>query len=983
MKLWLRLLCVLTLTSGVGFATEGMDENPLPIGFTEEELTRLHEIGQNHQVTAPPTGMIRNSAEWERYQGVIIRYPFGISYQVIAEMSEDIVVTTIVASSSQQSTVEALYSANGVNLANCDFLIAPTNTYWTRDYCPWFIFEENGDMAIVDPIYNRPRPQDDAIPQAIGAAWGLNVYAMPLATPGGNHMSDGLGRSMSTELIYNENPSFTHAEIDSIITAYLGNEFTVLNYVESGGIHHLDVWAKFLSPSTVIVKDVSTGNASYTLLNARAEQLSQMTSAWGKPYKVVRVFCPSGAGYTNSIILNNKVLVPTVGNAYYDSLALQTYSDAMPGYEVLGFSGSWLYDDALHCRAMGVPDSNMLWIVHVPLPDQSDTTNDYEVSVKIVDHSDMGLISDSLKIFYSINGGPFDFTPLYSTAVPDSFYGYIPAQSGVGEVAYYIQAADNSGRVETHPFIGAPGAHKFLIELPPELQIVETEIRDSLQVGDIVERSIRIHNNGGGNLRITFSSSDPWLTCDENEQTVFPGDSLDFSLFIIGDSLQYGDQVGTLDFISNDGNIPNGSVPVYVHLYTPDVFIAETSIDQLLNSGDSSVYVLTVSNNGPGRLDFTAVAQMNLNKAADTRTQLVLTTDREIIGFHPAGSDKSGEAEPYYPPMTAGFGGPDNYGHSWIDSDEAGGPSYSWIDISTSGNELVLGDDEASTALGIGFGFPYYDSVYTELYVGSNGLISFDGPISSRANSALPNSTFTGMIAMYWDDLDPRKGGNIYYYSDPANNRFIVSFVNIPFYSGTTGTGSLSFQIILSADGKISFQYGTMDPGSLTLESGTIGIQNAEADDALEIVHNAAYMHDNLAISITADHWLAVSPAGGSIDPFSNVTLDVIFNATDLEAGLYTGQVLIASNDPDTPSWNLPVNLTVTTGWLCGDIDGNGSGPDIGDLVYLVDYMFNGGAAPPNPGSADVDGSGGAIDIADLVYLVDYMFNSGPAPGCP
>jgi len=64
-----------------------------------------------------------------------------------------------------------------------------------------------------------------------------------------------------------------------------------------------------------------------------------------------------------------------------------------------------------------------------------------------------------------------------------------------------------------------------------------------------------------------------------------------------------------------------------------------------------------------------------------------------------------------------------------------------------------------------------------------------------------------------------------------------------------------------------------------------------------------------------------------------------------------------------------------------GDVDANGLGPIIDDLIYLVDYMFNGGPPPPVPQQADVDGSG-IIDIADLVYLVDYMFNFGPRPVC-
>ncbi|MFH1688341.1 MAG: glycosyl hydrolase [bacterium] len=67
-----------------------------------------------------------------------------------------------------------------------------------------------------------------------------------------------------------------------------------------------------------------------------------------------------------------------------------------------------------------------------------------------------------------------------------------------------------------------------------------------------------------------------------------------------------------------------------------------------------------------------------------------------------------------------------------------------------------------------------------------------------------------------------------------------------------------------------------------------------------------------------------------------------------------------------------------------GDIDHNGAGPDIADLVHLVNYMFNGGPEPLCLGEADVDGNLLGPDIADLVSLVNYMFNGGPAPvACP
>ncbi len=75
-----------------------------------------------------------------------------------------------------------------------------------------------------------------------------------------------------------------------------------------------------------------------------------------------------------------------------------------------------------------------------------------------------------------------------------------------------------------------------------------------------------------------------------------------------------------------------------------------------------------------------------------------------------------------------------------------------------------------------------------------------------------------------------------------------------------------------------------------------------------------------------------------------------------------------------------------------GNVDGgpdDGTFPgsvDIGDLVYLVSFMFQGGAAPACLEEADIDGSGGAIpiDIADLVALVAFMFQGGAAPvACP
>jgi agmatine/peptidylarginine deiminase len=113
--------------------------------------------------TPPPVGELRPIAEYEPAEAVLVRYPFGIPISLIKEMAKDTKVITIVSSASQQNTVLVQYNSNGVNTANCEFLVANTDSYWTRDYGPWFMAVDNSEVAMYDFNYNRPRPQDNQI----------------------------------------------------------------------------------------------------------------------------------------------------------------------------------------------------------------------------------------------------------------------------------------------------------------------------------------------------------------------------------------------------------------------------------------------------------------------------------------------------------------------------------------------------------------------------------------------------------------------------------------------------------------------------------------------------------------------------------------------------------------------------------------------------------------------------------------------------
>jgi len=69
---------------------------------------------------------------------------------------------------------------------------------------------------------------------------------------------------------------------------------------------------------------------------------------------------------------------------------------------------------------------------------------------------------------------------------------------------------------------------------------------------------------------------------------------------------------------------------------------------------------------------------------------------------------------------------------------------------------------------------------------------------------------------------------------------------------------------------------------------------------------------------------------------------------------------------------------------LRGDVNNDGEGPDISDLVYLADFMFLSGPAPVCAEVANTNGDDVNGDISDLVWIVDFMFRGGPPPvACP
>ncbi len=422
-------------------------------------------------VTVTGTGTVqllpvnpRFVAEWEPAKGAIVRYPFGQPYPLLKDMSNNGLLYVVVTSASQSACNTAL-SNNGVNMGNVRYINASTDSYWTRDYGPWTIFEGSGQMKIVDFTYNRPRPNDDILPVTVANYLGVGYYSMPLVATGGNVMCDGHAAMMSTQLILEENPTLTEAQIDVMAQQYLGiTDYQFYVDPNNTYIDHIDCWGKLLDVDKVIIRQVPTSHAQYSDIEATVAAWQAKTSGYGTPYKIYRVNTPNNEPYSNSYIMNKAIYVPKMGNATNDNAALAVYQSAMPGYTVIGYTHTnWESTDALHCRVNTVYDEQMIHAWHVP-PISATGNSTVAINVELTHANTLSSAGTYVAYRHTTTGtwlnAPLTFVTgtIWTANVPTPAYNQT--------LYYYILATDTTGRTVTMPLCGSNDPFKLRVNIP-------------------------------------------------------------------------------------------------------------------------------------------------------------------------------------------------------------------------------------------------------------------------------------------------------------------------------------------------------------------------------------------------------------------------------------------------------------------------------------------------------------------------------------
>ena len=443
--------------------------------YLSEEEMLSNQRSSIYQETDPPTGNVRFPAEFEPMQAVTIRYPLGIPTSLVKQLSERTKVYCLV-TSSQQNNARNTFQNAGCNMDSITFYNMSTDSYWVRDYGPWYIFNDL-EPAIVDNAYNRPRNNDNMVPVHMGQQLGLTVYGMNLTHTGGNMMEDGRGHGVSDNLVLSEN-SNNETNVRKKMLDYLGiDPYHITIDPQGDYIAHVDCWGKYLAPDKILIAQLPTSNSHYADYEEVANYFATTNCCWGYPYKVYRVYEPGGntlAPYTNSLIVNKTVFVPMGSNTTHNNNALAVYQNALPGYEIIGVTGAsstpWENTDALHCRTRGVMDFDMLFVDHrnVLFGEQA-WQDSIAITSKFIAYSGEDLVADSLLVYYSIDNGAYQTAHMTATGNADEYVGYIKGFSYGSTVDYYVFGKDNSGHRYSQPSFGALEPHHFQIEEAPHV----------------------------------------------------------------------------------------------------------------------------------------------------------------------------------------------------------------------------------------------------------------------------------------------------------------------------------------------------------------------------------------------------------------------------------------------------------------------------------------------------------------------------------
>ncbi len=186
------------------------------------------------------------------------------------------------------------------------------------------------------------------------------------------------------------------------------------------------------------------------------------------------------------------------------------------------------------------------------------------------------------------------------------------------------------------------------------------------------------------------------------------------------------------------------------------------------------------------------------------------------------------------------------------------------------GSPIPLGDDD-SAALNLQFAFPFFGNSYQQIFVNSDGNLTFQAGDSASNQRSLGNMVAGApRIAPLYMDLDPsQKPDGVRVLSEAG--RMVVSWVGVPEYSSFGSGPTQTFQVRLYPDGRVEFAYN-----GISTDGAVVGISPGGLQGTTSVV--------SFDTDLSGQYSSTVAESFGGTDEVDVVTAAQIFYQTHDDA---------------------------------------------------------------------------------------------------
>lgn len=346
----------------------------------------------------------RMPAEWEPHAATWLAWPheptdwpgkFATIPWVFAEIARALQhgerIRVIVRNATERASARGVLARSGVSLRRVDFVLAPTDRSWTRDFLPIFVVHGRGrrrELAAVKWRFNGwarypNHTRDEAAGRRVAKRLALPTFEpaaivrgrrVRVVLEGGAVDVDGQGTLLATEQCLltgrqARNRALGKAGTEAVLREFLGAEKVLwlgkgVAGDDTGG--HVDDFARFIAPGIVVLaEEKDRRDPNYRPLHAARERLSGERDARGRRLEIVRLPMPRPvvfdgerlpASYANFYVGTGAVLVPTF-NDPNDRVALGIIGELFPKRTVVGIHSTdfVLGLGTIHCSTQQEP----------------------------------------------------------------------------------------------------------------------------------------------------------------------------------------------------------------------------------------------------------------------------------------------------------------------------------------------------------------------------------------------------------------------------------------------------------------------------------------------------------------------------------------------------------------------------------------------------------------------------------------------------